>query len=256
MSWLRFARKERNSKKERALMATKTFEHKTEIQKLQDKIKYGIDDYKKNDQEDKALIVAYKNGNEQAGMTLVHNYLDVISYIYRFPYNPPRRGKKARFIGKKPHINAQDREDLLQEILYHFFVLVNEYDPEFGKPFQALVKGKLHHRVHNNFFKEFLVIDKHEEAYDEDFESKYLDDTKSILLDEEATQKLPANYIELYQALNQLGARQREVMILSEVKGWNASEIADELGITPVTVRRTKQEALRKLREIMIKEGE
>jgi RNA polymerase sigma factor (sigma-70 family) len=238
-------------------MAKSKWTYKNEIQKLQDKIKFGVDDYPKDNNEDNSLIVAYKNGDTQAGMKLVHNYLDIISYIYKYPFNPPRRGeKRARFIGKKPHINFHDKEDLIQEILFHFFVLIEEYDPEYGKPFQALVKGKLHHRVHNNFFREFLIIDRHEEEYDEEFESKYKEAHKSILLDEEATEKLPANYIELYQALNQLGARQREVIILSEVKGWNASEIAEELGINPVTVRRAKQEALKKLREIMVNKEE
>jgi RNA polymerase sigma factor (sigma-70 family) len=230
----------------------KDWKHKTEIQKIQQKVQQKVDKIKRDHREDRALILAYKNGNEEAGKSLIENYLDIISEVYRYPYHRPIKGRGEKGLGaRKPDMNAYDKEDILQEILYAFFVLVEEYEEE--KNFEGLVKGKLHHRFFNNFFDEYMEVDLKEEEYDEDFEGKYELTHKAtiILEDEQAPKKLPSNYIELYEAFNQISQKQREVLELSLVKGWNATEIAEEIDSSASAVRKLKERGLEKLKTIM-----
>lgn len=229
----------------------------TQIQLLQKRVARGVKQFEKDDKQDMALLRAYQNGNEDAGMQLVENYVDLVSHIYRYPFNPPRYGKRnSKFAGKRPHITEFDREDLMQEILLQFFVLLNEYDADTGKPLQAILKGKLHHRVYDNFFREFLDVHHNEVRDDEYLNSLSEEDTTSKLFVNDIMSGIPSDHLELYQALNKLGKRQREVFLLSEVNGWNATEIAKELGVSASTVRSNKEFALRRLRELLAKEDE
>lgn len=200
-----------------------------------------------DNEQDNALIIAYRNGNEDAGFELFRSYLDIVSYIFRNPH-------KAQFKqGSKVNIDwtPQDKEDLFQEIGYHFFVLLDEYDEELGD-FQGLIKGKLHLRVYDNFFED--VADRHinEIVIDEeiDLEQK----ARDILLNGNPDKKVPADHMELYMALNQISRKQRQALELSIVKGWNASEVAQELGVSPTSVRMLKMRGLESLRQIMTKE--
>jgi RNA polymerase sigma factor (sigma-70 family) len=221
------------------------------VQLLQRKALRGVPPIKHDSNSDLALITAYKNGDEEAGMKLLESYMDIISYIFKNPTKPPRRTKQMRKLFT--HLNHFDREDMFQEIIYQFFLLVHEYDPSLGKPFENFVKGVLHQRFFNRYFSEVLEDEKHKSKTVEFDDNMNIEEkAKSILLEENEL-KLPSHYIELYQALNQLGTRQREILILSEVKGWNATEIARELGINPNTVRATKKKAIERLREIMTK---
>lgn len=229
-----------------------TLTYKTKVQQLQGKINKVIPDFPKDDREDKALIRAYKAGNEEAGMSLVNNYLDIISIIYNHPSNPPKMRKpdNARFITKPPTLNWQDKEDILQEILLQFFTLVHEYDEDFGVPFQALVKGKLFLRFHNNYYREYYAIKCKECEYDDELEGFY---TLKLLEHEPPAepQKKPSDYDDLYKALDKLSHRQRVVIELSIVKGWDSKTIADELGMSPNTVRVHLKRGLDKLKQLM-----
>jgi RNA polymerase sigma factor (sigma-70 family) len=235
------------------LRIDKEWEHRTEIQKIQQKVQNKVNKIKRDHREDRSLIVAYQNGNEEAGRALLENYLDIISEVYRYPYHRPIQGRSAKGLGaRKPDMNAYDKEDILQEILYAFFVLVEEYDEE--KNFEGLIKGKLHHRFFNNFFDEYMEVDLKEEEFEDDFEGKYmnLSHKASIIIDSEETpEKLPSNYLELYQAFNQLSKKQREVLELSLIKGWNSSEIAEEIDSSAPAVRKLKERGLEKLKTIM-----
>jgi RNA polymerase sigma factor (sigma-70 family) len=173
----------------------------------------------------------------------------LISYIYRNPH-------KAQFKkGSKVNIDwtPQDKEDLFQEICYHFYNLLDEFDPDISE-LQGLMKGKLHLRVYDNFFEDVADRKINELAFDEDIDIEQK--TKDILYNEEVRKSTPQDHIELYMALNQLSQKQRNVLELSIVKGWNATEIAKELDIKPAGVRKTKERALTRLKEIMITEEE
>jgi RNA polymerase sigma factor (sigma-70 family) len=234
------------------------WKHKTAIQKLQQKVARGVADYEKNDSEDLALIMAYRDGNETAGITLVHNYLDIISNIYTNPHKPPRISKVARqkMAIRLPHMNTYDKEDILQEILYNFFKLVDEFDPEFGVPFQGLVKGKLFLRFYKNFYQEFFDNKNSEMEFKEELDHESLIYKARMMIEQGGNEKTPAEYMELYHAFNQLGARQREVLEMSIIKGWNATEISQEIGIAPATVRVTLKKGLARMRDLLITEEE
>jgi len=224
--------------------------HLTEIQKIQRKISRVIDDFPKDDREDRALIKAYLNGNQDAGKSLIENYLDIISVIYNNPSNPPKMRKPdgAKFITRPPSPNLYDKEDILQEILLQFFILVKEYDEDFGLPFFALVKGKLFLRFHNNYYREYYAIRNKEIEYNDELDGFY------GLTDEEAEEqptKKPSQYVELYEALDQLSKRQREIIEMSVVKGWDSTFIAEELGMSSSTVRVHLKRGLEKLKTLM-----
>lgn len=218
------------------------------MQKLQQQASRKQKNIAHTKEQDDSLILAYKNGNEGAGMALFESYMNVVSYIYRYPH-------KSQFkTGSKINIDwtPQDKEDLFQEIAYHFFALIEEYDPEIGK-FEGLIKGKLHLRVYNNFFEDFAKRSLSEIALNDelDFEQK----AKEIVVSDEATQaKLPKDYIELYNAFNKLSHKERQVMECIVIKGWNASETAQELGILPPAVRKLKERGIKKLTNLLTKE--
>jgi RNA polymerase sigma factor (sigma-70 family) len=225
--------------------------HKTEIQKIQQKISKVIPDFPKDSREDKALIKAYKNGSEEAGKALIENYLDIISIIYNKPCNPPRMKKPngQRFITKPPTPNAYDKEDILHEILYQFFTLVHEYDESYNLPFYALVKGKLFFRFHNHYYREYFEIKNKECEYSDEVEA-FIGATKDEF-PEDKPEKSPSQYIELYDALDKLSKRQREVVEMSIVRGWDSTMIAEELNMSDSTARVHLKRGLEKLKKLM-----
>ena len=218
-----------------------------EIQQLQKRLAQGVEDYPKDPKLDHSLIDDYINGNDETGLSLIENYLDVLAYIYRFPFKPPNRGKCAKFTIRKPSMSREDREDLLQEILLQFFRLVYEYDVTTGKPFEALVKGKLHHRVYESFFREFLQLSQNERVFEDEFDEVSIQDVTSGLFLEEVA-KPTEETLRLYEALNQLTEKQRKVIIMTETLGWSAREVAEEIGGSSSSVRNIKASALRNLR--------
>jgi len=225
--------------------------HRTEVQKIQQRISGVISDFSKDGKEDKALIKDYINGSQEAGRALIENYLDIISIIYNKPSNPPKMRKPdgQRFITRPPVPNIHDKEDVLQEILYQFFTLVYEYDESFKLPFYALIKGKLFLRFHNQYYREYFEVRSKEREYVEEFEVFYGFD--EIAEEEEVTEKVPSEYMGLYEALNKLSKQQREVIQMSVIKGWNSTVIAQELNINKGAVRVRLTRGLAKLRIIM-----
>jgi len=202
---------------------------------------------------DNALIVAYVNGDEEAGWELFESYADIASIVYKFPSKPPYKTAAMSKLHYAP-LSPEDKEDLFQEIAFHFFKLVGEFDPELKKPFEHMVRAKLHQRVFNQYFSEYISVETNETEFDEelDFEAA----AHEIVLDESMTQSLPSEHIELYQALNQLSEKQREIVIMSVVKGWNATEIGKELGIKSNAARQQLFKAMNKLRSILKPEEE
>jgi RNA polymerase sigma factor (sigma-70 family) len=220
---------------------------KNKVQKMMAKALRGVAPHKHDNNQDKALIVAYLNGDHDAGMALAESYLDFFSTIMNKPTDVPYKSPAMQRLWADP--TYHDYEDLFQEILLHFFIMVHEYDPETA-PFASFIGSTLKQRVFNNFFSEFLKVKTTEEIeYDDaiDIEGKI----QSILLDEDTAKKVPAQYLELYEALNKLSKRQREVIEMSVIKGWDSTVIADELGMSSNTVRVHLKRGLEKLKTIM-----
>ncbi|TWJ39625.1 hypothetical protein CHCC5027_3538 [Bacillus paralicheniformis] len=217
------------------------------VQRLMKEAQRGVAPLKHNQETDLALIEAYKNGNEEAGWELAESYVDVFSVIMNKPTKPPRRTKAMQRLWADP--TYQDYEDLFQEILYHFFRLVEE-DNTNKTPFSYYIRAKLHQRVFNNFFSEFIETKKVEVEYDERKHSETVEE--DIFLDE-YSEKPPAHYLELYNALNHLTTKQRQVVVLKKSKGWSSREVAEELGISQDAVRKQLERGMKKLRKAMDK---
>lgn len=211
-----------------------------EIQKLMKETLRGVAPQEHNNFIELSLVEAYQDGDQEAGLELVHLYKDVFSVIMSKPTKPPKRSKAMQRLWVSP--NFQDYEDLFQEILLHFFILLEEYDKE--RRLDKFIRSHLHQRVFNKFFSELLETKKTECEFD--------DSQDQLLMDHmEEKKKIPSKHIELYQAIDKLGKRQKEVVELSIMKGWNATEVAHELGIAPATVRVTLKNSITKLRVII-----
>ena len=224
----------------------------SEVQKFQKEIvRFDTDKRIQHDaKQDKALIVSYLNGDDDSGWELFKSYIDEIAICYRYPTQAPRNSPDQKKL-EYDTLSSYEKEDLLQEIACQFFELVNEYDME--RPFENVLRSKLRQRVFNRFFAKELDIKFNEAEFEENeqFEEKLAD----IMAGNETT-STPDKHLDLYQALNQLGARKREVVTLSVVKGWSASEIALELGISRNTAKATWRQGLAKLKAIMNPEEE
>ncbi|QQO40396.1 RNA polymerase sigma factor [Bacillus phage 268TH004] len=204
---------------------------------------------KHNEDHDRVKIDYYLRGTEKAGLDLMLDYVDIISYIYKQPHKP-QFNKKT---GLEIDWTAQDKEDLLQEICLHFFQLIHEYDPAEGK-FEALIKGKLHPRVYKSFAMKACDVKVFETELEDNctFEAK----SAQILLDDSMTEILPQQYIELYRAFNKLSDKQRKAVELIIINEWNSKQVAEELGCSPSTARTHLQRGLERLKDIMLPEGE
>lgn len=203
---------------------------------------------KHNEDHDRVRIDYYLGGTEQAGLDLLLDYVDVISYIYKQPHKPQfNKGTKLEI-----DWTAQDKEDLLQEICFHFFKLIHEYEPKEGK-FEALIKGKLHPRVYMSFAAKACDTKVYETELKDDstFESR----SAEILLGGES-ELIPPEYIKLYKAFNKLSSNQRKAVEMSVIYEWSSRQIAEELGCSPSTARTHLQRGLERLKVIMLSEEE
>lgn len=198
---------------------------------------------------DRALIHEHREGDADAGWELFESYADELSKIYRFPSKPPRK-VQARRKGHYSPMTYEDKEDLIQEIAFHFFALVDEYDME--RPFENMVRGTLHQRVFNQFYADLIDIQVNETRFNEDEELEQK--VQDVLLSEEEQEKLSPQTLKLYIAINKLSEKQREVVMMSVVRGWNATEIAEEIGSKPAPVRMNLKRGLDRLKELMKEE--
>jgi RNA polymerase sigma factor (sigma-70 family) len=225
-------------------MAQKTKLPDNEIQKLMKQAMRGVAPREHDNHVDLALITAWQNGSQEAGLELAKQYNDVFSVIMNKPTKPPRRTRAMQKLFADP--TYQDYEDLFQEILFHFLKLASQFEPE--APFSHAVNGILHQRVFNQYFSEYLETQKLETEYDDAIHGGAVEE--SIFLDKEI-ESLPAQHLELYNALNKLTSKQRQVIEMSVVKGWSAPEIAREIDMKAPAVRKHLERGMKKLKELM-----
>ncbi|WNL49475.1 RNA polymerase sigma factor [Bacillus phage DZ1] len=212
-----------------------------DTQKLMSLALSGVAPQQHDKHVNEGMVLAAQNGDSEAMWSLMQEYVDVLSVILHRPTKPPRKAKALQKLWANP--SFQDYEDLFQESLLEFIILVNEYHPERGS-FERYVRAKLHQRVFDRFFSEYLATQINEIEFDEKIKSQH----EAMEVEDEEDPKLPAQYLELYQALNKLTSRQRQVIELSVFKKWNSTEVGNEIGISPATVRVTLKKALKKLR--------
>lgn len=223
------------------------FNKKHPIQKMMEEARRGVAPREHDHKIENSLIVAFQNGDEKAGFELVKLYQDIFSMIISKPADAPYNGGRMRKLWDGSP-SYYDYEDMYQEILAQFFELVKGFDVSGDAPFQAVCVKVLHQRFFNRYFSEFIEKRDIEKSYDDEINF----DPDSLETKENVTQKRkPADYPELYDALDKLSKKQRQVVEMSIVKGWDSSFIASELGMSNNTVRVHLKRGLDKLKTLM-----
>lgn len=217
----------------------------SEAQLLQKQLATKQENLHRDPEVDKALCLAYQDGYNEAGVQLIYRYLDKLSYIYRFPTRTKNRGGTKCKIDITGSTTKEDKEDLFQEIIYHFLKLLLEYDPTEGD-LQGLIVGKLHLRVFYYHYGDLIDLRMNEQELDDNYDME--EEIKEIFLEDK---EVPEETRKLYLALSELTPWQRKMLDLYVSKGWTASEVAYELDSTVNGIRTAKKKAVRKLKEIM-----
>lgn len=215
-----------------------------EAQKLQQQITRKVAPLKKNHEVDKQLAIAYQEGAHEAGLQLFNNYLDDISYIYR---NPSKARHRRCNVDIRNKTSKEDKEDLFQEICYHFFRLIEEFDPEVSN-FKALIQGKLHLRVYEYYYQKLMDAKINEVRLQDKLD---LEETLKNILLEENKDILPPLHLKLYSCYNNLTELQRKVLDLTVAKGWNCAVAAKEIGHSHESVKKHKQRSIKRLKKLM-----
>lgn len=218
---------------------------KLEAQLLQQELGRKQETIQRDPEVDKQLCLAYQDGSNEAGVALIYRYLDKLSYIYRFPTRCKNRGGIKCKIDITSSTTKEDKEDLFQEVIYHFLKLLLEYDPKVGD-LQGLIVGKLHLRVFKYFYGELVDIKFNEEGLDDNFDIE--EEIKEIFLEDKET---PTDIKKVYMAMSELPEQSRKVIECTVCKGWTGAETARELGLENATVRKIKQRSIVKLRKLM-----
>ena len=154
-------------------------------------------------------------------------------------------GKLMSFIRPKVN-NAEDAEDILQEVWYQFSNLTNITE--------IVNVGSWLYRVSGN-----KIIDKYRKKTTENLEDfVYVDEDSSfsikdiLLLDESADSELKLFQDEvwkqLFAALDELPEKQRLVFMENELNDKTLQQIADEQGENLKTIISRKQYAVKHLR--------
>lgn len=216
-----------------------------EAQQLQQKVARKVEPIERNDELDQKLALEYQQGNVQSGLQLFNNYLDIISFIYRKPNKAKNRGSNKVDIRSKT--TKEDKEDLFQEICTHFFGLLLEFDSKVSN-LQSLIKGKLHLRVYKYYFEDLLDVKVNEKELQEDFDLAEL--IKEIFIEDD-TNEISPQKAKLFEAFGELSEKQRKVLELTVVRGWDSSVVSKEIKTTPAHIRVTKQRSLERLKKLM-----
>lgn len=218
----------------------------SEAQLIQKELGKRQEDIKRDPLVDKELCLAYQQGDHSAAVKLIYRYLDKLSFVYRFPTRTKNRGGAKCRIDITSSTTKEDKEDLFQEIIYHFLKLLLEYDPTKGD-LQGLIVGKLHLRVFYYHYGDLVDIRMNEGKLDDNYDME--EEMKDIFLDDE--REVPEVVKSLYSNLSDLSPRQRQVIERTVCRGWTVSETAKDLGVSHKYVETTKSKSIRKLREKM-----
>ncbi|RAT01408.1 RNA polymerase subunit sigma-70 [Bacillus cereus] len=217
----------------------------SEAQLIQKELGKRQEDIKRDPLVDKELCLAYQQGDHSAAIKLIYRYLDKLSFVYRFPTRTKNRGGAKCKIDITSSTTKEDKEDLFQEVIYHFTKLLLEYDPAEGD-LQGLIVGKLHLRVFYYHYGDLIDLRMNEQELDDNYDIE--EEIKEIYLEE---REVPDEIKRLYAELSELTPDQRKVIELCVAKGWSCREASNETGINYESVKKIKQRTLAKLRKQM-----
>lgn len=215
------------------------------IQRMMEEAKRGVAPREHDYRHEKSLIIAFQNGNQEAGFELVKLYQDVFSVIINRPADAPFNGGRMRKLWDGAP-SYYDYEDMYQEIIAQFLEMVMEFNTSEKTPFVHKVRRTLHQRFFNRYFSEFIEKRDFEKMYDDDIN---IFAVPSDYGEEQPEKKTPEEHKDLYDALDKLTKRQKEILLMSALKGWNSTVIAQEIGISNSSVRSHLQIAKKKVKE-------
>jgi len=170
--------------------------------------------------EDKALIIALKNGDEEAFTSLYHRYCNK---VYKFC--------------SLYFTNNSSAEEVVQEVfikLWDIRSYVNENENLEGLLF-IITRNMVFDNTRKNFNESFYhisILAAYDKAYD---------------IEEELHAKDLKVYID--RLVNELTPRQKEIFCMSRYEHLSYKEIAEKLNITPKTVERHINDALKYLKK-------
>ena len=170
--------------------------------------------------EDKALIIALKNGDEEAFTSLYHRYCNK---VYKFC--------------SLYFTNNSSAEEVVQEVfikLWDIRSYVNENENLEGLLF-IITRNMVFDNTRKNFnesFYQISILSAYDKAYD---------------IEEELHAKDLKVYID--RLVNELTPRQKEIFCMSRYEHLSYKEIAEKLNITPKTVERHINDALKYLKK-------
>ncbi|WP_293711900.1 RNA polymerase sigma-70 factor [uncultured Parabacteroides sp.] len=170
--------------------------------------------------EDKALIIALKNGDEEAFTSLYHRYCNK---VYKFC--------------SLYFTNNSSAEEVVQEVfikLWDIRSYVNENENLEGLLF-IITRNLVFDNNRKNFnesFYQISILAAYDKAYD---------------IEEELHAKDLKVYID--RLVNELTPRQKEIFCMSRYEHLSYKEIAEKLNITPKTVERHINDALKYLKK-------
>ena len=170
--------------------------------------------------EDKALIIALKNGDEEAFTSLYHRYCNK---VYKFC--------------SLYFTNNSSAEEVVQEVfikLWDIRSYVNENENLEGLLF-IITRNMVFDNTRKNFNESFYhisILAAYDKAYD---------------IEEELLAKDLKVYID--RLVNELTPRQKEIFCMSRYEHLSYKEIAEKLNITPKTVERHINDALKYLKK-------
>ncbi|WP_176581299.1 sigma-70 family RNA polymerase sigma factor [Bacillus thuringiensis] len=216
---------------------------KLEAQLLQQELGRKQEPIQRDPEVDKQLCLDYQDGSNEAGVALIYRYLDKLSYIYRFPTRTKNRGGAKCKIDITGSTTKEDKEDLFQEVIYHFLKLLLEYDHTKGD-LQGLIIGKLHLRVFYYHYGDLVDLRMNEQELDDNYDME--EEMKEIFLEEK---EVPEDVKRIYEVLSELPQQQRQIAEMCFIKGWTAKEAANEIGITKCAAERARTRLVVKLRE-------
>ena len=170
--------------------------------------------------EDKALIIALKNGDEEAFTSLYHRYCNK---VYKFC--------------SLYFTNNSSAEEVVQEVfikLWDIRSYVNENENLECLLF-IITRNMIFDNTRKNFnesFYQISILAAYDKAYD---------------IEEELHAKDLKVYID--RLVNELTPRQKEIFCMSRYEHLSYKEIAEKLNITPKTVERHINDALKYLKK-------
>ena len=144
--------------------------------------------------------------------------------------------------------DADLREELTGELYCRFCALMESFDPNRGVPLRAYIVHQLSYAAHT-YARQQWRIRKKEMAWE--FAESHLEYREAIDPTAEWLSKMAQRQIAqaLPSALEQLSARQRNIVIWRYYEERSTEEIAESLAIKTATVRSLLRHALTKLRK-------